>query len=141
MEKCFSLKGRKKIETGTFCLFAHCSCCYRAPCTQCAPRTVGFPPRDRTGFVEERQLDLPRIFSGFVAANPQFCYSTSQAPQVAISSCLESTRSGRPKNPAKVRNPRDPIGKMSVTINIITLLLLIIFIHCSNNKLIKGRVM
>ena len=48
---------------------------------------VGFPPRDRTGFVEERQLDLPRIFGGFVA-NPQFCYSSSQAPQAAISKGL-----------------------------------------------------
>ena len=39
-------------------LCAHCSCCHRAPSTQCAARTVGFPRRDRTGFVEQRQLDF-----------------------------------------------------------------------------------
>ena len=68
-------------------LCAHCSCCHRAPSTQCAARTVGFPRRDRTGFVEQRQLDFLGIFSGFVAswANPQICYSSQQAPQAAIS--------------------------------------------------------
>ena len=72
---------------------------------------VGFPPRDRTGFVEERQLDLPRIFGGFVA-NPQFCYSSSQAPQAAISNC-EGSRVHK-REIAIVGNPnlgfRDPIG-------------------------------